>query len=230
MSLKTQAKVLRVLAGAGARAPGQQPRHQGRRARDRRHQQEPRRGDCSRHVPRGPVLSPQCHPDSRAAAARSQGRHGGAGAPLRRSVLPREQLPAQDVYRRRDGAAEAAPLARQHPRAAQLRRAADHHEPGDQIDVKDLPEFAGVRPGELPSMPTVGDRAPPQRRRPAAKSTGCGRRRCRSSSPTSERAFLVNKLRENGWNISKTAEVIDTPRSNLYKKLEQYQISQETDG
>ena len=39
----------------------------------------------------------------------------------------------------------------------------------------------------------------------------------------SERAFLVEKLRELGWNISKTAEVIDTPRSNLYKKLEQYQ-------
>jgi two-component system nitrogen regulation response regulator NtrX len=37
-------------------------------------------------------------------------------------------------------------------------------------------------------------------------------------------------LRENGWNISKTAEVIDTPRSNLYKKLEQYQIAQEKDG
>ncbi len=46
----------------------------------------------------------------------------------------------------------------------------------------------------------------------------------------SERAYLVAKLRENSWNISKTAEVIDTPRSNLYKKLEQYQISQEKDG
>ena len=46
----------------------------------------------------------------------------------------------------------------------------------------------------------------------------------------SERAYLVARLRENGWNISKTAEVIDTPRSNLYKKLEQYQISQEKDG
>jgi two-component system nitrogen regulation response regulator NtrX len=46
----------------------------------------------------------------------------------------------------------------------------------------------------------------------------------------SERAYLVSRLRENGWNISKTAEVIDTPRSNLYKKLEQYQISQERDG
>jgi len=46
----------------------------------------------------------------------------------------------------------------------------------------------------------------------------------------SERAYLVTKLRENAWNISKTAEVVDTPRSNLYKKLEQYRISQETDG
>ncbi|MEZ5318622.1 MAG: sigma-54 dependent transcriptional regulator [Vicinamibacterales bacterium] len=46
----------------------------------------------------------------------------------------------------------------------------------------------------------------------------------------SERAFLVEKLREHQWNISKTAELIDTPRSNLYKKLEQYKIAQETDG
>ena len=52
----------------------------------------------------------------------------------------------------------------------------------------------------------------------------------REFKETSERAFLVGKLRENGWNISKTAEVIGTPRSNLYKKLEQYGITQETDG
>ena len=52
----------------------------------------------------------------------------------------------------------------------------------------------------------------------------------REFKENAERVFLVGKLRENGWNISKTAEVIDTPRSNLYKKLEQYQISQEIDG
>ena len=52
----------------------------------------------------------------------------------------------------------------------------------------------------------------------------------REFKEASERAFLVSKLRELGWNISKTAEVIDTPRSNLYKKLEQYKISQETDA
>ena len=46
----------------------------------------------------------------------------------------------------------------------------------------------------------------------------------------SERAFIVARLRENGWNISATAQAIDTPRSNLYKKLEQYGISEEVDG
>ena len=49
----------------------------------------------------------------------------------------------------------------------------------------------------------------------------------REFKESAERAFLVGKLRENGWNISKTAEVIGTPRSNLYKKLEQYGITQE---
>jgi two-component system nitrogen regulation response regulator NtrX len=45
-----------------------------------------------------------------------------------------------------------------------------------------------------------------------------------------ERAFIVQKLRETRWNISATASVIGTPRSNLYKKLEQYGITQEKDG
>jgi transcriptional regulator of acetoin/glycerol metabolism len=40
----------------------------------------------------------------------------------------------------------------------------------------------------------------------------------------------VTKLRENGWNISRTAEVISTPRSNLYKKIEHHKISRESDA
>jgi transcriptional regulator of acetoin/glycerol metabolism len=40
----------------------------------------------------------------------------------------------------------------------------------------------------------------------------------------------VGKLRESSWNISATAAAIGTPRSNLYKKLEQYGITQEKDG
>ncbi len=45
-----------------------------------------------------------------------------------------------------------------------------------------------------------------------------------------EKAFILAKLREFGWNVSKTAEEIDTPRSNLYKKIEQYGIKRETGG
>ena len=45
-----------------------------------------------------------------------------------------------------------------------------------------------------------------------------------------EREYIGRKLREHGWNVSKTAEAIDTPRSNLYKKIEQYNIKRETGG
>jgi len=40
-----------------------------------------------------------------------------------------------------------------------------------------------------------------------------------------ERAFLLAKLRANDWNVSETARLLDMPRSNLYKKIERYQLS-----
>jgi two-component system nitrogen regulation response regulator NtrX len=86
---------------------------------------------------------------------------------------------------------------------------------GDTIDVADLP-------GAM--------RAPSGSPAPRANVDAAQSGTLREFKDNAERAFLVAKLRENGWNISKTAEVIDTPRSNLYKKLEQYQISQEIDG
>jgi two-component system nitrogen regulation response regulator NtrX len=41
----------------------------------------------------------------------------------------------------------------------------------------------------------------------------------------SERQYLLAKLEQFGWNITKTAQAIGTPRSNLYKKLEQYDLA-----
>jgi two-component system, NtrC family, nitrogen regulation response regulator NtrX len=43
----------------------------------------------------------------------------------------------------------------------------------------------------------------------------------------SERAFLLHKLREYGWNVSETARHIELPRSNLYKKIERYALERE---
>jgi two-component system nitrogen regulation response regulator NtrX len=96
----------------------------------------------------------------------------------------------------------------------------------DVIDLPDLPE--SVR------SPAAGGGAGMAGAPGAVKAGSDGDQAkmgtLREFKENAERMFLVGKLRENGWNISKTAEVIGTPRSNLYKKLEQYQISQDTDG
>jgi two-component system nitrogen regulation response regulator NtrX len=39
-----------------------------------------------------------------------------------------------------------------------------------------------------------------------------------------EREFIVQKLEENDWNISRTAEVIELERSNLHRKIKSYGI------
>ncbi len=70
-------------------------------------------------------------------------------------------------------------------------------------------------------------------RRPSAEEPAAGggpAGTLRDFKEGAERAFLVQKLRDNAWNISATAAAIGTPRSNLYKKLEAYGISQEKDG
>jgi two-component system nitrogen regulation response regulator NtrX len=37
-----------------------------------------------------------------------------------------------------------------------------------------------------------------------------------------ERAFILQKLRENDWNVAEAARRMEMPRSNLYKKIEKY--------
>jgi two-component system, NtrC family, nitrogen regulation response regulator NtrX len=83
----------------------------------------------------------------------------------------------------------------------------------EQVSVEDLAEVLR-RPGDSSSLPAGSE--PPGT--------------LKDFKESAERLFLVQKLRECRWNISATAAAIGTPRSNLYKKLEQYQISQEKDG
>jgi two-component system nitrogen regulation response regulator NtrX len=39
-----------------------------------------------------------------------------------------------------------------------------------------------------------------------------------------ERVFIMQKLEENDWNITRTAEAIDLERSNLHRKIRSYGI------
>lgn len=76
--------------------------------------------------------------------------------------------------------------------------------PGDEIRAGDLPALEG-RSGSgglsefIASIPTLQE-----------------------YKEIAEKAFLVAKLAENGWNIARTAKAIDVQRSNIYKKLERY--------
>jgi transcriptional regulator of acetoin/glycerol metabolism len=102
--------------------------------------------------------------------------------------------------------------------------------PGDLIRVEDLPaEIRSEQPSrQSVAVETVASVNPVRAEATAAATPPPGT--LREFKEAAERAFLVEKLRENNWNISKTAEALDTPRSNLYKKLEQYGIKQEIDG
>jgi two-component system nitrogen regulation response regulator NtrX len=102
--------------------------------------------------------------------------------------------------------------------------------PGESVRVEDLP--VDLRSGESSTpRPQVASPEPAAvASAPKADTQGVGAGTLREFKDAAERAYLVQKLRENNWNISKTAEIIDTPRSNLYKKLEQYGIKQEVDG
>ena len=98
---------------------------------------------------------------------------------------------------------------------------------GESVDASDIGEGGVVAPPQPAGLPAAQGG---EINASAAEQSWMQAPTLQEFKAGSERAYLVAKLRENSWNISKTAEVIDTPRSNLYKKLEQYQISQDRDG
>ena len=82
---------------------------------------------------------------------------------------------------------------------------------GDTIEPKDLPGAAAETSMAVDSIIT-------------------GARTLKEFKEISERKFIIEKLKDNGWNILQTAKAIDTPRSNLYKKIDQYEINKDKDA
>jgi len=83
---------------------------------------------------------------------------------------------------------------------------------GDVVSARDV--MAHVGASRLPVRSAPGVDLPEA---PAVRTL-------REYRDLAERQFLLARLRENSWNISQTAVQIDVPRSNLYKKMEQYGI------
>jgi len=79
--------------------------------------------------------------------------------------------------------------------------------PGDVIDEADLPPVEGRR-----GSADAGD------------IDVWSKESLKEARSDFERAFILRKLRENDWNISKTAEVIGLERSNLHRKIKAFGI------
>ena len=92
--------------------------------------------------------------------------------------------------------------------------------PGETIDVDDLPAGLGQALG-TGATDSVAEGAL------LLPATG---RTLQQFKDNAERSFLVMRLREHEWNVAATAKSIETPRSNLYKKLDAYGINRDTDG
>ena len=209
MSLKTQAKVLRVLQEQTMEPVGGTARikvdARVLAATNKDLQAEIRGGQ----LPRGPVLPPERHSDLRAAAARAAGGHPAAGRSLHGRVRARVRPAAEDVRARRDRRPPAVLVARQRARAAERDRAADDHGAG-RLDLRRRPRLPRSR----------RDRARP---RPAdAPPSALTLHEARDRF---ERDLILRTLAEQQGNMSRTAEVLGVERSNLYRKMRAFGIA-----
>jgi len=84
---------------------------------------------------------------------------------------------------------------------------------GETITLGDLPEtIAGVRPAPQPSA------------------TGGPRPTLRDFRESAERQFVLETLEENGWNISRTAQILGIERTNLHKKIKALGLRKDESG
>jgi two-component system nitrogen regulation response regulator NtrX len=82
--------------------------------------------------------------------------------------------------------------------------------PGRTITCEDIPD---LRDGRM-----APELAPPTLDGALALAT------LREAREEFEREFIIQKLDENDWNISRTAEIIELERSNLHRKIKTYGI------
>ena len=84
--------------------------------------------------------------------------------------------------------------------------------PAQQIEVSDLPHAIIQRTSPQATVTTQMEEMPDS---------------YRDAKELFEKQFLLEKLQKNNWNISRTAEEIGLERSNLHRKIKSYGIDQE---
>jgi two-component system, NtrC family, nitrogen regulation response regulator NtrX len=104
----------------------------------------------------------------------------------------------------------------------------------DLLDASDVDPGAEARDGdETPPVTVRGGRVIDA----AATAASAGAwdrllaiRTLQEFQDETEKLFLVAKLADSGGNVTRTAEAIDTPRSNLYKKIDRYGLRKDRES
>jgi two-component system nitrogen regulation response regulator NtrX len=97
--------------------------------------------------------------------------------------------------------------------------------PGNVRQLKNVVEqLAILAPGQTIGAADVGLVVRGATAGPAATDHYRGARTFDEFKDIAEKEFLLRRLEENGWNVKKTAELLGMQRSNLYKKIEKYDL------
>ncbi len=203
MSLRTQAKVLRVLQEQQfQRVGGHQTIEVDVRviaATNKELEEEIRNGTFREDL----YFRLNVLPDRSPSAARPRPRHPPARGPLPPPLCRRDEAEAEKAELRRRAEAARLPLAGKRPRATESDGAA--HDPRAGRGHR--------RRGDRPRFPR-----PP---RAASADESLSLREAREEF---ERELILRRLQEFGGNVSRTAEALGVERSNLYRKLNAYGI------
>ena len=96
--------------------------------------------------------------------------------------------------------------------------------PGNVLQLKNVMEHLAIlAPGPSISAADVA-LAVGQGVRPRTQDPYSGARTFEEFKESAEREFLLKRLQENQWNVKRTAEQLGMQRSNLYKKIEKYDL------
>ncbi len=97
--------------------------------------------------------------------------------------------------------------------------------PGNLRELKNMVErLLIVSPGRVISAEDIPQLSGESAASPVKPGSSLSRSALRDAREDFEREFIIRKLEENDWNISRTADLIELERSNLHRKIKSYGI------
>lgn len=106
---------------------------------------------------------------------------------------------------------------------AAMRQLCQYAWPGNVRELKNLVERLVILSGEQIDIPDLPDDL--KEKKAVVDIKALGNRTLKEVRDEVERSYIMLKLQENDWNISRTADVLGIERTNLHKKIKAYNLN-----